>query len=197
MRWMPRIRILLARRPLLYWLVVCAVALAVAMAVHGAVARAEQQRNSWGVVVSVVVAQRQVAPGESLTGAVSTRKIPQALVPVTAVRSLPGQALARQRIAAGEVLVGLDIAPDSGPLTLLPLGWLAIGIDETNADRFHIGDSAALLAGGAIIAPAAVVVQVLDGSVVVGVPSAAAGAVADAANQHLVTIALSANPSQQ
>lgn len=194
MRWTARIRMLLARRPLLYWMAVTTVALVIGMSLRSAAAQAERQRDSWGSVSAVLVAEHRLGPGERLAGAVSVRNLPNALLAASALHALPAGATARQYIAEGEVLVALDVTPDSGPLSLLPRDWLAIAIEEPNSTAFGIGDSAAVLAGGRIIAPIAVVLQVAVDGIVIGVPTDVAGAVAEAANQHVVTVALSANP---
>ncbi len=197
MRLIPRIRIVFARHPFAYWACVATFSLWVAISVNSALAGAQHQRESWGHSEAVLVATKRVEPGELLTSAVALRDIPIALKPPAALGALPSGATARQRIEVGEVLVGLDIGHGDGPLAMLPDNWLALVVESDNSPMFSIGDSAVVLAGGQIIAADAIVIEVTDRGVVVGVPSDSAGPVADAANQHIATVALSANPLQR
>jgi len=197
MRLIPRIRIVFARHPFAYWACVVTFSLWVAISVNSALAGAQHQRESWGHSEAVLVATQRVEPGELLTHAVALRDIPIALKPPAALGALPSGATARQRIEVGEVLVGLDIGHGDGPLAVLPDNWLALLVESDNSPMFSIGDSAVVLAGGQIIAADAIVVEVTDRGVVVGVPSDTAGPVADAANQHIATVALSANPQRR
>ena len=197
MRLIPRIRIVFARHPFAYWACVATFSLWVAISVNSALAGAQHQRESWGHSEAVLVATKPVEPGELLTSAVALRDIPIALKPPAALGALPSGATARQRIEVGEVLVGLDIGHGDGPLAMLPDNWLALVVESDNSPMFSIGDSAVVLAGGQIIAADAIVIEVTDRGVVVGVPSDSAGPVADAANQHIATVALSANPLQR
>ena len=197
MRLIPRIRIVFARHPFAYWACVATFSLWVAISVNSALAGAQHQRESWGRSAAVLVATQRVEPGELLTHAVALRDIPIALKPPAALGTLPRGATARQRIEVGEVLVGLDIGHGDGPLALLPTNWLALVVESDNSPMFSVGDSAVVLAGGHIIAADAIVIEVVERGVVVGVPSVAAGPVADAANQHIATVALSANPQQR
>ena len=56
MRWIPRLRMLLARRPWLYWLLVALMGLGVATQVHASVAAAQRARDHWGSTVTVLIA---------------------------------------------------------------------------------------------------------------------------------------------
>jgi hypothetical protein len=145
----------------------------------------------------VLVARREIAPGAALDDAVISRRIPQAVVPPSAVSVLPAGAAARHGIALGEIVVDLDLAASTGPLALLPSGWLAVAVEDANNSLVSVGDTAALLASGSILTTEALVVRIIDAGIVVGVPADVAGAVADAAHQHLITVALNANPSQR
>ena len=197
MRWTLRIRIVFARHPFVYWACVATFSLWVAISVNSALAGAQSERESWGRSETVLVATQIVEPGDLLADAVASRDIPIALKPPAALGALPRGATARQRMAVGEVLVGLDVGPGDGPLAVLPDNWLALLVESDNSPMFSIGDSAVVLAGGQIIAADAIVVEVTERGVVVGVPSDAAGPVADAANQHIATVALSANPQRR
>ncbi len=197
MRWISRLRMLLGYRPWLYWICVGAIALTVAAAIEGSQATAHRTRDRWGTASAVLVASRAIAPGERLDGAVVRRSRPSAMVPTTALELLPTGATARQYIAAGEMVTRVDIAAATGPLALLPQGWLAIAISDQHPELFSVGDTAAVLSSGEILSDRAVVVGTADNVILVGVPTTSAAAVANAANQHLAMVALSASHTPQ
>ena len=72
------VRMLLARRPWIYWTSVGAVALALALVMHSWVSDLRHQRNSWGTTTSVLVASSEIPPGAALDAVVTSRRIPQA-----------------------------------------------------------------------------------------------------------------------
>jgi hypothetical protein len=196
MRWMPRLRLLLARRPWIYWLTVAVLAATVAAAVASSAADLDRQRNAWGQTVTVFVANTALAPGDPIGGALSATKVPLAMIPDSALRDQPDPgATALQHIAPGEIVVGIDVAAGDGPTALLPPGWMAITIDAGEPDVFRLGDHVAVLAGGAIVAADGVVVRLVAAGVVVGVSAEVGAAVADAAVQHTAVVAISASPS--
>ena len=196
MRWMPRMRMLLARRPWLYWLLVSAIAVGIATAVAAAMGDVRRQRDAWGHATTVFMTTRDVAVGESLAGAVTSRDVPTAIVPPAALTIMPAAATATQRIAAGEIIVRVDVVDEQGPLALVPRGWLAIDIPRTDdpldtaRQLFGIGDSAVVLADGSIIAEHAIVVDVTGDRLAVAVPRDVAARVAQAANQRAAVLAL-------
>ena len=189
-------RMLFARRPLLYWACVGGIAAAIALTVQARVRDAERERDSWGDTATVLVAARGVAAGDDLTSAVTTRVVPRAVIPPSALSKLSGKAIARHEIALGEIVVEADVSASSGPLAQLHDGWLGVVIDDVDTTPFNVGDNAVVLAAGHIVAPRALVIQIIEGAVVVGVPAEFAAAVAEAANQRSATVALSANPPQ-
>ncbi len=75
---------------------------------------------------------------------------------------------------------------------LLPAGWLAISFERTTA-MFRTGDHAAVLAGGVVLAPQALVVGIGEGELFIGVPAGVAAAVADAVSQATAIVVFSAN----
>jgi hypothetical protein len=193
MRLLPRVRLLFARRPWLYWLCVSGLVGAIAFSVAATVGEVDRQRQSWGETAPVVVASEAVAPGQPFGGNTHLVSMPVAMIPQSALRALP-IGVARQHVAVGEVVVSNDVSLASGPAALLPDGWLAITVEATHPQLFTIGDRAAIFAFGQLIVDDAVVIVVGDDFVVVGVNAVAAPRVADAANQRLAILALSANP---
>ncbi|MDQ3468178.1 MAG: SAF domain-containing protein, partial [Actinomycetota bacterium] len=103
-----RLRHVLARRPWLYWLAVITVAAAGGLVAARAVAAVEDERAAWGSPRTVVVARRDVAPGEVLDEATERRTVPAPVVPPDALTTTREGAMARQRIAAGEIVVEHD-----------------------------------------------------------------------------------------
>jgi hypothetical protein len=196
MRWLPRIRMLLARRPWLYWLLVGLIGVCVVAAVAAAMADVRRQRDSWGQAATVLVATRDVAVGEPLAGAVTSRDVPRAVLPPSALTTLSPDATATQQVAAGEIVVHVDVANERGPLALVPSGWLAIDVPrpdhalDTARPLFEIGDSAVVLADGSIIADDAIIVDVAVDGLAVAVPREVAARVAQAANQRVAVLAL-------
>ena len=144
----------------------------------------------------MLVATRDVTVGEPLAGAVDSREVPTAVVPPSALTDLPSEATATQRLAAGEIIVDVDVANERGPLALVPSGWLAIDVPHTDdpldtaRPLFEVGDSVVVLADGSIIADDAIVVDVASDGLAVAVPRDVAARVAQAANQRLAVLAL-------
>ena len=190
--WLPHVRLLLARRPWIYWLVVGCLAAGLALVVGRCVAALETQRASWGSTVVVLAASGPVAPGDLLRDMVTPVELPAAMVPPSAVREVSPSAVATQTLATGEVVVDADIARDDGPLALLPEGWMALAIEVADTSLFRLGDDVAVLGDGSVLAESGVVVQITDSAVVVGVPATAAAQVADAANRRVAVPAVHA-----
>ena len=191
MRVMPRVRMLLARRPWIHWTIVAILASSVGVVVSRDIAAIQRQRDRWGATTAVVVATRNIAPGDAIAASTAhVVRLPLAMVPMSALHAVPARLTATQHIAAGEVIVALDTSPAAGPAALLPIGWLAIGVESLDSARFRLGDRATVLADGQTVAADAVVVAVGDARVVVGVPAGSAADVARAAAQHLAVVAL-------
>lgn len=192
----PRLRMVMGSRPWIYWLCASVIALIITASMRCTQAEVQRARDRWGTTSAVLVASRNIAPGERLDGAVIQRELPRAMVAAMALDVLPTGATARQRIAAGEIVVGLDVATRAGPLALLPAGWLAVAVPDQRSELFAVGDAAVVLSGGETISDSAIVVGVIENDVLVGVPQTTAAAVADAVNQHTAVVALSANLRQ-
>lgn len=197
MRWTPRLRMVLARRPWIHWLMVGLLAIAVAAAVAVSQAGVKRERDSWGRTKRVLVATRDVLPGQALSGATEQHDVPIAVAPTSAltpsVARRGGDMTAVQQIAIGEIIVTADVTEAAGPAALLPPGWLAVDItDVADPGLFTLGDAAAVLADGRTVAADAIVIALTTTDVVVGVSAADAAAVADAANRRAAVVALRA-----
>ncbi|MCU1399612.1 MAG: hypothetical protein JWN62_2721 [Acidimicrobiales bacterium] len=192
MRLLANVRMQLARRPWIRWVLVGILALGVGGSVASGLAGVRRERDAWGHSTTVYVATKDLVAGDPVAGAVEPREVPQALVPESALAAVPAQATATQRIRRGEIVVGDDVVDSTGPQALIPDGWLAIDItDVANPGLFTVGDSAAVLGGGIAIAGSAVIVEVGATDVVIAVPLADAPTVAAAANERNAVVALS------
>ncbi len=103
--------------------------------VADAAAGVEAARRSWGTTQPVVVAAVDVVPGQLLTDHVEVRTRPEPMVPAGAVSELPSTATARQRIAAGEIVMAHDVAATDGPQALIPDGWRAVPVGRARPVR--------------------------------------------------------------
>ena len=185
-----RVRVTLACSPRLYWAIVAVLAGAAGLFVMRAANGVEAARDSWGEARSALVATRDVEPGEPLDGAATGRRLPSPLVPTDAVTELQAGALARQRIAAGEVIVGHDVAPSAAPRSLIPRGWLAVAVAEPIASGARVGDEVTVATGGTVLAADGVVVGVAGDALLVAVPADEAAQVAHAASTGDVAVLL-------
>lgn len=142
MSLLPRVRLVLARRPWLYWSCVAVCAAVVWFAVAAAQARVVAARDAWGVTRTVWVASAKVAVGEPLRA--SAQEYPVAVVPAGALTSLPSDAVAVRSIGAGEVLVADDLAGES----LTPAGWVVFAVPADSAPALALLDRVAVFGSG-------------------------------------------------
>jgi hypothetical protein len=177
-----RARHVLARRPWLYWAAVLVLAGAGGWAVAAAAAGADDARRAWGATRDVLVATDDLAPGDPLAGHVALRPRPAPAVSDAAVASVPPGATARQHVAAGEALVGLDIAPAGGPQALIPDEWVAVAVAEAVPVGAAVGDHVTPVSGGVVLAADGVVVGHAAEAVLVAVPDDDAPRVAAASS---------------
>ncbi len=164
------VRRLLARRPWLYWLLVAAVAAGFAAELAGRSDAIDAERSRWGESRIVLVADRNVLPGDQLAGAVTKRRFPVAMIPGEAISEIDRQ-VARQRIAAGEVITAPDVSERDGPRALVPEGWLAVAIVESPSSGAGIGDRVQIASEGTVISSDAVVIGFVDDATLVAAPA--------------------------
>ncbi|MGA7758589.1 MAG: hypothetical protein WCA90_19245 [Ilumatobacteraceae bacterium] len=181
-----RARLVLARRPWLYWLIVAVLAAVIALVVRGRVVDLDEARRSWGDTRRVLVAAAPLEPGEPIV--VLTIDLPVALLPVGALEDLPEGAHLRQRVSDGEVLTELDIADRPGPAALADGGTLVVAISDPLSRNVTIGLPVQVAADGIVLAESATVVDLADEIVFVAVGAADAPAVAAAAHQGIASL---------
>jgi Flp pilus assembly protein CpaB len=172
-------------------------------AVAGALGAAQAAQARWGRSRQVVVAVRAVPVGGAVgAGDVTTRVAPVGLVPAGALRAA-GAAVGRTAVVAlfpGEVVLAAHVAANGarGAAALVPVGRRAIAVPAGSAaTRVTSGDLVDVLAvpasGNAdavVVATAAVVVDVAEGSVTVAVSPAEARRVATAIAHGAVALAV-------
>ena len=182
-------RRILVRRPWIYWSLVVLAALGTAASVLERSDRIDAARAAWGTSRTVWVAVGDHAPGDRLS--VEAREWPAAAVSDGALAdtAVPGDAIARQHIGAGEIVQSVDVATSDGPQAITPVDWLAVPVIESPPSAARLGDRVLVVSEGFVISGDAVVVGAYDEVTMVAVPWAEAPAVA-AADSGGVTLLL-------
>jgi Flp pilus assembly protein CpaB len=176
------------------------------LAVMGTVQRAEDAAAAWGAPVPVLVATRDLAPGDRLdAGNTRVEHHPAPLVAHGVLRAVPRDGRLAQAVYAGEVVREERLAPAglSAVAARLPAGTraVAIPIEPGRAPALVLGDRVDVLVAlpaeaagdgppGFALATEVVVVDVADAAVTVAVPTDTAPRVAVALGAGAVTLAL-------
>ena len=183
------IRLMVARHPWTYWLVVVVLASAVGLSAARAVASVEAARRSWGQQQSVWTASVAIEPGQAVTA--ERRQVPHAVAPAGAVLDIPRGAIARQRVGAGEIITDSDVSA-SGTAALVPDGWVAFVV-PASVDHFAVGDHLNVYSVDQLVAPG-FVVDVGESEVMVAIPADSAPTLSAALLADSVTLGLTSNP---
>jgi Flp pilus assembly protein CpaB len=191
MRPLRRFRLFVARRPLVYWLLVGSLAAAAGGVVVARTAAADAARRRWGQERLVVVAGRDLRPGEVLGPAdARVERWPLALAPADALSGIEGGEVVAAPIVRGEPVVRHRLGRSgAGPVAgLLPLGTRGVVVTVGEPPLpVHPGDRVDVVAtdpagDGVVVAMGAMVVRVDDQGIVIAVGldqvAAVAGAVA-------------------
>jgi hypothetical protein len=181
MRVLPRLRMLLARRPWLYWLLVGLCASAVWLAMSAAADDVATQRERWGSTRRVWVTSAAVTAGSPVV--VVAGEYPQAMVPAAALMAAP-DGVAAHDLAAGEVVVQGDLA---GPGGVGPADWLVFAVPAEGSPSLAVSDEVTVFGSGqrwcdGIVTDAATVLEV-------AVPPECAASVSAQLMLHAVTLA--------
>jgi hypothetical protein len=150
-------------RPWLYWLFVCVCAAAVWLGVASAQQRVTAARAEWGSTRRAWVVDHDVAAGDHLRA--TAVDYPQAMLPVSAVVALPGDAVASRPISAGEVVVAADVT-GNGPIRA---GWAVFAVPAEGAPALVTGDAVLVFGSGRQWCEG-IVAATTDEQVEVGVP---------------------------
>jgi len=160
-------------------------------------ATAIEERASWGEVVRVAVASQSIAVGDTVAGGISWKEYPAAVVPRSAVTSLPGDDVAATQIGSGEIVVATDLMSASAGLgAQLSPGRSAMALPRVVGwPSLVVGDQVALLATSptspaSTVTSEAVVLQSNDDEVTVSIVSDDAPEVANALSRGQVIAVL-------
>jgi Flp pilus assembly protein CpaB len=186
---LPRIRLLVARRPWIYWLAIVTVAGIAGLATARALAAVASARQSWGEQSTVWVATADIAAGQPIHA--ESRRVPRAVVPTNAVATLPAHPVARQHLGTGEMITSADVSA-AGVAGLLPDGWVALAVPSAVA-HFSVGDHVNIYSGDQLVSNGSVV-DTSETEVMVAVPADAAPAMAMGLHADVVTLGLTADP---
>lgn len=210
MRWLAKARRLNAHRPWMRWLGIGLVAFMVATTVTNWSGDISERRQAWGAMLPVLVARRDLAPGEAVTADdVFVEERPAALVPSAALHDADALALTTrtwQWVAAGEVLTSHDLTATSSPGARLPTGTRGVMVGA-NGLPVVAGDGVELVIDGQRVVPATVI-DVISGrsdalgssasrALLVAVAATLAPPVAAAAADGRVTVLLGSSIAQR
>lgn len=181
-----RARRVLVVHPWIHWAVCVGLAVAAAFATHGYIARLDAERRSWGSTRQVWVTEGDVAAGAPMRA--TATEVPIALVPPGAVTEPPDGAIARQRVTAGEIVVGADVATAAGPAGLAAPGTVVVGLVDPLARNVAVGSTVQVSADGVVVCDEATVAAISDEVIQLAVPERDAPIVAAAAHDGLASI---------
>jgi len=181
-----RARLVLARRPWIYWVVVAALAILAATTMRGEMASIAAEREGWGSTRTVLVASRQLEPGDPI--AADLVELPLAALPVDAISELPESGAVRQRVATGEVLTQSDVTSRDGPAALAEQGTVVVALSDPLARGVVVGLDVQVTADGLVVADAARVTGIVDDVIFVAVSERDGPTVAAAAQQGIASL---------
>jgi hypothetical protein len=182
-----RTRLVLARRPWIYWVVVGTFAALAAGIVHGQLSSIAETRSSWGTTRDVLVADQPLEPGDPIEAEVVS--LPLSAIPRDALSpDAADGAFVRQRVADGEVLTRLDVTSRTGPAALADPGQIVVALSDPLARDLVTGLQVQITADGLVLAEAARVTGVVDEVIFVAVSAADAPIVAAAAQQGIASL---------
>ncbi|MFZ8997300.1 MAG: SAF domain-containing protein [Ilumatobacteraceae bacterium] len=164
-RFGARIRLFLARHPGTQWVVIGVLAIGTAVTVSAEIDESRAARAAWGTTVTVWVATRDIAEGESVVA--RRRSVPLGVRPPTAATDPVGRT-ARRPMGAGEIVTDADV---DAPARSVPAGWLIAPVIESVPSGAGPGDRVRVVSDGFVIAPEAIVTGIDDGITLVAVPA--------------------------
>ena len=181
-----RARLVLARRPWVYWAVVATFAALAVVAVEDQLASIDAERNRWGTTRQVLVARRHHEPGDPLMA--DLVELPVAALPADALVDAPAGGRIRQRVAVGEVLTAGDVTGVAGPAALAEPGTVVVALSDPLARSVVPGLRVEVTADGLVLAENATVTDVVDDVIFVAVAERDAAAVAAATQQGIASL---------
>lgn len=181
-----RARLVLARRPWIYWAVVAVLATLVAFAVNAQLSTVAAARAEWGTTRTVLVADEALEPGDPIRA--TATELPVSALAASALSTLPRDARLRQRVDAGEVLTELDVTARAGPAARAEPGTVVVALSDPLSRGVVIGLSVQISADGIVIAEPATVVDLVDDVIFVAVARQQAPTVAAAAQLGVASL---------
>ncbi len=181
-----RARLVLARRPWIYWAVVATLALLAAATVQRQIGSIATERGRWGATRTVLVAAQHHEPGD--VAVVEPVVLPVAALPDGALDELAEGAVVRQRMAAGEVVTRLDVTTRAGPATLAEPGTVVVALSDPLARDVAVGLAVQVSADGLVVADDATVTGIVDDVVFVAVDERDGPSVAAAAQRGVASL---------
>ena len=113
MIWGPSAIRRILRRRAVWWVFAAACALLGGVELNGRIESLEAERAAWGDTESVVVVTAPVAVGEEVASSAELRLFPGAMVPASALRSVPTAGVAKADLHPGEILLGSRVTGES------------------------------------------------------------------------------------
>lgn len=189
-RFSAALRLELARRPWVRWIVAAATATVAAALVLGQLNAAEAARLAWVDRQAVLVAAHDHAPGEPLV--LESKELPTAAIPAAAMIDIEPGSRARQHISAGEIITSADVGGRTGPAATASPDEVVIPIDDSLLSSalasLSVGLDVAIHSDGVVLAASGRIVS-LEGDVVfVAIAPSDAAAVSTAAQYRTASI---------
>ena len=142
MNVLPRLRLLLARRPWLRWLVVGLCAAVVATQLTSAQSALERERSRWGATRRVWLTAGTTQAGAPL--APLQEDWPEAMVPPDALAELPDNPVAARTVPARQPLTALDVAGEG----TVPAGWAVFSVPGDGLPSLAGAPAVSVFSGG-------------------------------------------------
>ena len=176
----------LARHPWVYWAAVLSLAAVVAFTLHRQSSLLEEARDRWQTTRIVLVADTDLSPGDPIE--TSSKTLPLAAIPESAIAEIPTGSRLRQRVASGEVLVTADITQIPGPAARAAPGTMVVGLTDPLSRQVQVGMAVQIVAEGIVLAATATVVETSGDVIYVAVAEHEAPVVAAAAQSGLAAL---------
>jgi hypothetical protein len=163
MWWLARVRLVLARRPWLYWLMAGCIAAPAGLQVWSVHDAAVQARAAWGATRAVWVVAADTAAGQPVVA--ERHDYPTAVLAGDVIDDLPPDPIAARHLAHGTVLTADALV---GPQALAP-DWVVVALGAERAPSLVAGDGVSLFAAGTRLCDGTVAAATAE-RVEVGVP---------------------------
>jgi Flp pilus assembly protein CpaB len=195
----------LRRVPALYWILSLALAACTSVTIFRLAAAADSRARYWGTMAAVPVVTEPIAAGATVEPAhFEIRRVPESLLPHSAVEFEPAGLTAIVPMWPGEVLVEAKLAPAGldGPAAMLQTGERAVAVPRSETtpplspgDRVDVilNLDPSVTGGGPPAIPVARAVRVLhltEAAVTLAVPAEDAAKVAFGAAQGALSLAI-------